>query len=657
MASTFTLPAASPEQLEVVESLLGHNLIVDSVAGSGKTTTVLHAAVRYPEKHILMLTYNARLRLETQARVQSLGLSNLTVHTYHSLGYSYIGSECRTDRGLIEFCKTSARLQVPHDILIVDECQDMTRVYHDLVTRVITPETRLCIIGDKFQSIYGYSGADPRFITLADHIYKISPWKRLNLSTSYRITRPMADFINTCVLAQDRLGAVKDGPRVQYHLYNPFAPENIVEDIKRLLADYSPSDIFVLAPSVKSDNPNSPVRKLVNALAQANILVYVPTSEQGKLDETVTKNKVVFSSFHQSKGLERRVVLVLNFDASYFTYYGRDLPDDRCPNVLYVALTRASERLIIYHNQQNNPMSFIDLEQVRAYADVRGELVSDITATHTPTKTNVTKLAEHLPSDVVEECMSLLKITELRAAAEAMSAQTKIRETDANGVVYYEEVSDITGLAVTFYYEFRRHGKIVEVGRCARVELGDYLVDGELHARELMRLTIDYLSYTTGFLHRKIQIKTYDWISQAQLQTIYETMREEMDSEQFEFEREVSSDISRVRVVGRMDALSDSRIIECKFVGELTPEHYLQLVIYGYLYQKSAGPKALHLFNIKTNHLSRVECSDDHIHAIALTLLCNRYHAKPTTSDEQFLRALGASETHMGRKKTCNECM
>ena len=65
-------------------------MIVDSVAGSGKTTSVLYIAHTYPEHRILMLTYNARLKFETRSRATALCLGNIEVHTYHSFGVRYM---------------------------------------------------------------------------------------------------------------------------------------------------------------------------------------------------------------------------------------------------------------------------------------------------------------------------------------------------------------------------------------------------------------------------------------------------------------------------------------------------------------------------------------------------------------------------------------
>ena len=55
-----------------------------------------------------------------------------------------------------------------------------------------------------------------------------------------------------------------------------------------------------------------------------DIPIYVPLSDEGPVDETIISNKLAFLSFHQSKGLERKVVFVFNFDNSYFKYYEKE---------------------------------------------------------------------------------------------------------------------------------------------------------------------------------------------------------------------------------------------------------------------------------------------------------------------------------------------
>ena len=67
------------EQKRILKSLKNYNVIIDSVAGSGKTTTNLFIAKDNPTKKILLLTYNASLKFETRNKVGELEINNLEV--------------------------------------------------------------------------------------------------------------------------------------------------------------------------------------------------------------------------------------------------------------------------------------------------------------------------------------------------------------------------------------------------------------------------------------------------------------------------------------------------------------------------------------------------------------------------------------------------
>jgi superfamily I DNA/RNA helicase len=91
-------------------------------------------------------------------------------------------------------------------------------------------------------------------------------------------------------------------------------------------------------------NPRLP--PLTNALSERyGIPVAVSTSDDVPLDADVVNGKLTVSTYHQFKGMERDLVFVYGADSGYFTFIGRDLPDDRCPNATFVALTRARKQV------------------------------------------------------------------------------------------------------------------------------------------------------------------------------------------------------------------------------------------------------------------------------------------------------------------------
>ena len=81
----FQLKPISQEQQNAVDHFArGENVVLNAVAGSGKTTFVLHLAQQLPQRKFLLLTYNKRLSVETKEKCQALGIANLRVYTFHA---------------------------------------------------------------------------------------------------------------------------------------------------------------------------------------------------------------------------------------------------------------------------------------------------------------------------------------------------------------------------------------------------------------------------------------------------------------------------------------------------------------------------------------------------------------------------------------------
>ncbi len=673
----------SEEQRAIVCSIATNNVMTDSVAGSGKTTTVLHLSRMRPDLNILLLTYNSKLRVETRTRAQDLDIKNVEVHTYHSFGVRYIDPGCKTDSGIIKFVSSGIKLPelVPlYNILVIDETQDMNPLYYRLVTKIIAamPDIKVCVIGDKDQSIYGYAGADERFITLADKIYKTQyTWLKLKLSTSYRITVPMADFINHCVLAEPRLLAVKPGRMPMYTIYNQFNSKIVVTEIKNLLATgYKPEDIFVLAASVKSGNEHNPIKKLANSLSMDGIKIYVPMNDDVKLDDDLIKGKIVFSSFHQAKGLERKAVLIMGFDQSHFTYYDKDADDTKCPNTLYVAMTRATTHLSMYQSSSQPPMKFVRTHLLARYAIVSGVNSKQSVVKDTPNRVAITKMTEHIPSTLLAECLKLVKVRLVRDAGDVIPLPIKTEQLDPFGDVSFEEVSDINGTALPAYYEYRKRG---EVSIFKELQLSSkplkttrftkksnikednknnvIVVPFVLTNPKLLELSNQYLAMRNGLNYKVKQITSYDWLSEEVLQTAYQRTSEELDKcVNLEMEKSTECTIMGVNISGRMDVICDDRIIEIKSVSSLKPEHVIQLAIYGYCYAINNPSKPLHLFNIRTNGLVEVIIDQENIKKMLSMLICNKYHRRGALTDDEFLRSLGI-ETNEKKEVVCEECV
>jgi|SRR5690606_15976444 len=78
-------------------------------------------------------------------------------------------------------------LQVPqYDVVLIDELQDMSPIQHLLLYKMIRPGGRIVGVGDDFQSIYNFIGADTQSITKFKNKFDTL---NLPLSISYRLPK------------------------------------------------------------------------------------------------------------------------------------------------------------------------------------------------------------------------------------------------------------------------------------------------------------------------------------------------------------------------------------------------------------------------------------------------------------------------------------
>ena len=179
------------------------------------------------------------------------------------------------------------------------------------------------------------------------------------------------------------------------------------------------------------------------------------------VDQTVLDGKMLFLSFHQSKGLERKICINFQFDAGYFKFYNTEHATTTiCPNIYYVALTRASELLILIHHYENDYFEFIHKKNLEYYCNV--EKIVPFRIKSDPLKLNtknfiVTEFLKCKSPELLKECCDkFLNVTKLRDVGDKINIDGITKQQ--NGL--YESVSDLTGIAIPLYLEFISTGKI-----------------------------------------------------------------------------------------------------------------------------------------------------------------------------------------------------
>ena len=472
----------SDEQQCILDTVKeGHNVMVDAVAGTGKTTLILSIARESPEKKILQLTYNASLRKDVKETVERNEIQNLTVHTYHSLAKRYYLSTGYTDTEIrrLLFKNMPLKGESPKfDMIVLDECQDMTLLYFQLMVKFIKDidcNIQLLILGDYMQGLYDFKGADIRFLTLADQLWNgltnlnTPGFKQRTMKMSFRITNQMRYFVNDVMLGEERMNSCREGNVVTYIRNSRSNISRVVyAEITKLLENgVNPSDIFVLGGSVKGANSN--IRRLENTLVEKDIPCHVPMLEGDKIDDRVIDGKIVFSTFHSVKGRQRKYVFVVGFDNAYFRFNARNLPRNICPNTLYVAATRATEGLYLLESDNyatDRPLEFLKKSHIEMkkcdYINFKGHHQTIFQEEdENNTNDNVvkkhiitpTELVKFISESVIETISPIIDRIFIKETGEPVNIDIpSVIETKKG---FFEEVSDLNGIAIPcIYYDY-----------------------------------------------------------------------------------------------------------------------------------------------------------------------------------------------------------
>ena len=695
---TYKLPTLSKEQQAVAEAVKECvNVKVSGVAGCGKTTTILGVCVASPDKKILVLTYNARLKIETRQKVEALGLTNTEVHSYHAMCVRYYSAKGAKDDGIIDVINknTKPKKLFRFDIVVLDECQDMTKCYYLFVKKILNDndsvnanlnadQVTLCLFGDEKQNIFEFKGADERFLTHAEHIFT-SPskpsWKELQVHTSYRITNQIAGFINKYLIGYNKMNAVKDGNKVRYMYVNPFKHmSKIYQEVMGYLAKgYRYEDIFILAPSIKKNGGISPVVKLENMLVKENHPCFAPISDDAKIDEEVIQGKIVFSTFHQVKGLERPVVIVFGFDASYFKYFAREASTDKCPNIIYVATTRALENLTVIHGCDQPPiLSSITYDEITKDPNViiiggmmaRDEFGEICPRLQERIPVKVTELIRFLDPQVIHNAIKMMNYTVYRHEDDN---QVKTINLPQKAVCTKnktaEIVYDINGYAIPTFFEMSYFKTCSLLNNINLKELDKsqsanynkiafkFGQEQTLPTNYLLYISTLYDACLNGYRHRTKQIASYDWLTPDDFNRCNDILKHHIgdigdigDSNNILFEhplRDCQFLDSKYSLNGIVDILDreNKTLWEIKCTSSTDNEHIIQLAIYAWMLTSKdktksptvTSPFSFKLLNVCRNEVITLIYSHEQVTEMIEYLLNSKYQKKKVLTDTEFI--------------------
>lgn len=588
----------TPEQISISQEIeAGHNVIVQAVAGSGKTSTCKCVLMNI-SKRVLIILFNKELAQETRNKFRDFEPEKLEISTLHSCVARHYSLDASTDEGLHLLLDENISItsNKKFDLIICDEAQDYSELNARVIQRLINDMEipQILIMGDVNQCIYQFRNANPEYLCRADEYFKLkgSPsqqWVRKSLTKTFRCPAIICNFV-------DQTLGIKmvphfGGGEIVYKTIKMFDERNenhtsnfIVSEIENYLKsgpDCYISDIAVLTYSLRLEN--SPVSSILNDIVRRKRWpIYVPREDQ-EVNSKLMFGKLVFSTFHAFKGRERKIIFLLGID-NFLTNY---LPEMELRNVLYVAMTRATKQLYLVQNSFNTCL--------KPFREVEGSMEIDEVVSPKPEEKvlPVTRLIRHLPHTLIKTLKEKLCLEEITFLKER--AFKRIYKFEH----LYEDVSSICGDLILEYKRYLLNKEdsqfeildqfesILESSKLKRFFSGFILDCQENYSLddEPLKYLSNYVnivqSFRQGVIFPICQVNHYDWIKEIQgrIKKSIKYLQEINHSALFEFPYFLRWD-ETICLNGRADILQNDTIYEIKFTSSLTTEHILQLAIY-----------------------------------------------------------------------------
>jgi DNA helicase-2/ATP-dependent DNA helicase PcrA len=282
-----------------------------------------------------------------------------------------------------------------YDWVFVDECQDFNKCQQEILKLMLKPTGRFIAVGDPRQAIYGFAGADAKsFQTLREIPNTIS----LPLSVNYRCGKKIIDLAQSIVpqleafenaidgevVDQSKWKDIQDGDFVLCRNVRPLLKlcmdllidgkkasvrgrdigANLITMLKRAKTSkfdeaitrlYNESERTV-QKSVSRGKNESEVRN--STAFRTNIdkieALEIIAGELNSVEEVIkkletlftdSKDGIILSTIHKAKGLESKIVHILNPELMPSKWAKKDWERDQEDNLIYVAYTRAKEKL------------------------------------------------------------------------------------------------------------------------------------------------------------------------------------------------------------------------------------------------------------------------------------------------------------------------
>jgi len=361
-------PRLSAQQSDALDNVLaGRHTVVTACPGAGKSTVFREGlraiAMADPFAAVAIISYNRALKNETEAKVTKMDFpETFQVDTFTSHGllgqmYGSIIPDDLTAYQLLRASKKKSTAPADYSFIFIDEAQDMSTltkmIINHLISRLPAPPV-MFVVGDLRQQLYGEMNMDLTGSTAlrspSEVFDVLGEWRSVNFNRSFRLSPKSADWLSTAfrLAGPDRIigaNTRSDNVDVSYaqELPGTDMQDRALNAILELLRTYAPGQILFAALSVDTSGE---IRNVVNKLYKNNIPVYVSDYLRGTSNGDEADGKILVTTCHQAKGLERAATLV-------FLKRSPGRVEGEFDPAWFVGMSRHTEMMIVIDDRVN----------------------------------------------------------------------------------------------------------------------------------------------------------------------------------------------------------------------------------------------------------------------------------------------------------------
>ncbi|WNM14967.1 AAA family ATPase [Mesomycoplasma ovipneumoniae] len=595
------------EQQNVVNlALKGENILVDACIGSGKTSVIQVLCDKFPiDKKILYLTYNKLLKVEAKNKIKN---KNVLVQNYHGFAYRFLwekGINSSSADSIKIFLRNNISVDT-YDVLLIDEYQDITEEISFLLEKIKekNPNIQIVAVGDINQKIY-----DKTKLNVTDFIDKfLGSYTKTSLTFSFRMPKEHADMLGR--IWDKTINGVNENCQIQYME---------MEEIQEFLATQKPADILCLGYR------SGKMTELLNYLEENHSDIFNKKTVFASIREkdanlSPKKNSAIFTTYDSSKGLEKPICVVFDFDLLYWKIRLSQITANYeiVKNIFCVAASRGKEKIIFLKPEfPNLPLNEVIIKQSK-YLEKWSE---DSFAMST--------MFDHKYEEDIEYMLQMLDIKKIKTEDKS---EIKVKTQDA-----LIDLTPCVGifLEASYFNDWQidkeiRHFIELKYDHSEKKQKQQFKeYENYIKERNSIKDLTLFLVYLQTDQERYIKQTQPDFVDDNAVDQMHKRLSKVLGKDEIIQQKcwlKFSDDDLTIRAEGIADVIKNDIVYELKFVSDLTTAHFLQTASYMLALKKEKGI----LWNIRNNemHEIRIKNREEFSEKLAQTISKGVYKPK-----------------------------